>query len=290
MILLGLLIVTLVLVNYRIARRLWQPFYQTLQTLATFQSGQPNPLVFAPTKTTEFGQLQTQLSQLTEQVRREFRRLKTFTENASHELQTPLAIIQAKLEALAQDETMTSHQSGQLGTLLDAVGRLTKLNQTLLLLTKIENRQFVATGPLVFADLIAHKLAFLSEWIRHKQLRISQQLDPAVRVAMDPYLADVLLNNILSNAIKHNSAGGQLSLVLTPLGLTVSNTGDAPAQSPKKLRERFQKADLRSDSPGLGLALIDEIGQTYGFAVHYHFAMGWHYLTIDWPRPPTSRA
>ena len=286
--LLVILISTLVVVNYRIARRLWQPFYRTLATVASFQSGQPVPLAFTPTKITEFSQLQTQLMQLTERVRRDFQSLKTFTENASHELQTPLAIIRTKLEALLQDETLTPPQSRQISTLLEAVGRLTKLNQTLLLLTKIENRQFVAVESLALADLIAPKVDFMSDWIRHKQLLLTLQVDPSVRVVMNPYLADVLLNNALSNAIKHNEVGGHLSIQLTPSGLTVSNTGVAPDQSPERLRERFQKNDAASDSPGLGLAIIDEIGRTYDFRVHYHYAAGWHHLTIDWPHAPET--
>lgn len=277
------LIGTLSVVNYRIAHRLWQPFYQTLDMVASFQSRQATPLVFTPTNTTEFSQLQTQLMQLTEQVRRDFQSLKTFTENASHELQTPLAIIRTKLENLLQDETLTAPQSHQISALLEAVGRLTKLNQTLLLLAKIENRQFTAVESLALSELITHKLDFMSEWIGHKQLQLSLNLNPSVRVVMNPYLADVLLNNILSNAIKHNPVGGQLSVLLTASGLTVSNTGEALTQAPEQLRERFQKNDTTSDSPGLGLAIIDEIGRTYGFPVQYQFAMGWHYLTIDWP-------
>lgn len=270
------LVLALLLVNYWLSNRLWQPFYQTLTTLGTFKINETEPLVFAPTSTQEFQTLQQNLDQLTCLVRQEYSSLKTFTENASHELQTPLAVISSNLEQMLQAPNLTPAQLEQIGGLLDTTGRLAKMNQTLLLLTKIENRQFGTPERVDFSQLLGEKLMLWEPLMQHKGLALHQQISPGVEVLVNPHLADVLLNNLLSNAIKHNIAAGEITIALNSEKLMIRNTGRAPTVSMAQLWERFRKDSPNPDSMGLGLALVAKICETSGLRVSYDFEEGWH--------------
>ncbi len=274
------LVLALLLVNYWLSKRLWQPFYQTLQTLGTFKINETEALVFAPTSTPEFQTLQQNLDQLTSLVRQEYASLKTFTENASHELQTPLAVISSNLEQMLQATNLTPVQLEQIGGLLDTTGRLARMNQTLLLLTKIENRQFGATEKIDFSRLLVEKLTLWEPLVEHKDLTLHQQISPGVQVLVNPHLADVLLNNLLSNAIKHNIPAGEINIVLNSEKLVVCNTGRAPTVPVAQLWERFRKDSPNADSQGLGLALVAKICETSGFRVSYDFEDGWHRFSL----------
>ena len=265
------LVLALLLVNYWLSNRLWQPFYQTLATLGTFKINETETLVFASTTTTEFQTLQQNLDQLTKLVRQEYASLKTFTENASHELQTPLAVISSNLEQMLQAPNLLPAQLEQIGGLLDTTGRPGKMNQTLLLLTKIENRQFGATGRIDFSRLLAEKLTLWEPLVEHKGLTLHQQIDPGVRVFVNPHLADVLLNNLLSNAIKHNLAAGKVTVALNSEKLAIRNTGHAPIAPVEQLWERFRKDSPNPDSLGLGLALVAKICETSALSGRIRF-------------------
>lgn len=274
------LVLAMIFVNYWLSNRLWRPFYQTLATLETFKISETKPLEFPLSNTTEFQTLQQNLDQLTRLVRQEYASLKTFTENASHELQTPLAVISANLEQLLQAPNLSPNQLEQIGGLLDTTGRLAKMNQTLLLLTKIENRQFGAMEKLDLSRLLGEKLTLWEPLMLHKGINISQQIVPGVEVVVNPHLADVLLNNLLSNAIKHNLPAGKIEIELSPQKLTIRNTGRPPTVPVAQLWERFRKDSISSDSLGLGLALVAKICETSGFQVSYDFEEGWHKFFI----------
>jgi signal transduction histidine kinase len=192
-----LLVGILFWVNYSLSRNLWQPFYQTLAKLKTFKISEDEALHFAPTEIVEFKTLQTTLEQLTQKVRQDYISLKTFTENASHELQTPLAVIGANLEQLLQAANLTQTQVEQIDSLLDVVRRISKMNQALLLLTKIENRQYEAHESIDFSELVEDKLNLWEALIQHKGIKLTTHITPHVHIPINPFLADVLLNNLL---------------------------------------------------------------------------------------------
>lgn len=274
------LVSALLLVNYWLSNRLWKPFYQTLATLGTFKISETKPLEFPLSTTTEFQTLQQNLDQLTSLVRQEYASLKTFTENASHELQTPLAVISSNLEQLLQAPNLSPGQLEQISGLLDTTGRLAKMNQTLLLLTKIENYQFGARAKVDLSLLVREKLMLWDAFIQHKGIALSQQIAPGVEVFVNSHLADVLLNNLLTNAIKHNMAEGEIGVELTRQALAIRNTGRPPTMPVAQLWERFRKDSINPDSLGLGLALVAKICETSGFRAEYNFEKGWHQVEI----------
>lgn len=275
--LVGLLFYT----NYRLSRSIWKPFYQTLDLLQHFKISQNESIFFEKSNITEFQTLQDNLFSLTEQVRREYQSLKSFTENASHEFQTPLAIIGSNLELLLQDSNLSENQMQQIGSLIESLGKLSKLNQTLLLLTKIENRQFEVAKNINLSEAIIEKLNLLDVWIQHKNLNLENQLLPNISIKINEYLLDVLLNNLLGNAIKYNTIGGTLHVELNERNLNIKNTGNPLSMPSEQLFERFKKNSSASDSMGLGLALVKQICDTYGFRISYIYENRWHTLKID---------
>jgi signal transduction histidine kinase len=266
--------------NYRLSRSIWKPFYQTLDLLQTFKITQKESVVFEKSNISEFQTLQKKLFSLTEQVRREYQSLKSFTENASHEFQTPLAVIGSNLELLLQDNNLTESQMQQIGSLIESLGKLSKLNQTLLLLTKIENRQFEAAKSINLSEAIFEKLNLLDVWIQHKNLVLENYISLNISIQINEYLLDVLLNNLLGNAIKYNLIGGKFHVELNERNLIIKNTGNALTMPTEQLFERFQKDSSASDSLGLGLALVKQICDTYGFQISYIYENQWHSLSI----------
>lgn len=275
-----LLVGMLFFANYRLSRSIWKPFYQTLDLLQTFKITQKESLAFEKSDISEFQTLQKNLFLLTEQVRREYQSLKSFTENASHEFQTPLAVIGSNLELLLQDNNLTESQMQQIGSLIESLGKLSKLNQTLLLLTKIENRQFETAKSINLSEAIFEKLNLLDVWIQHKNLVVENHISPNISIQINEYLLDVLLNNLLGNAIKYNLIGGKLYVELNEHNLIIKNTGNSLIMPTEQLFERFQKDSSASDSLGLGLALVKQICDTYGFQISYIYENGWHILRV----------
>lgn len=266
--------------NYYFSRKIWKPFYQTLDVLQTFKATQKESFVFMKSDVLEFQTLQKNLFSLTEQVKRDYQNLKSFTENASHELQTPLAVIASNLELLLQDNNFTEAQMQRINNLIESLGKLSKLNQTLLLLTKIENRQFETIKNLNLSEAIVEKIKLFDVWIQHKNLTLKNQVCPDISIQINDYLLDVLLNNLLGNAIKHNLTSGKLYVELNEHKLIIKNTGNPTKIPTEQLFERFQKDNSASDSMGLGLALVRQICDTYEFKVSYVYENQWHILTI----------
>jgi signal transduction histidine kinase len=270
---LALLLTGVVLLNRWLTRRLWQPFERTLEQLKSYDLRQHQVLDLPDTDVEEFTQLNRTLAAMSTRVAADYRTLKEFTENAAHETRTPLAIMQAKLEQLLQVPDLPAPAGPLVGDLYGATLRLTRLHQGLTLLSKIENRQFEDAGPVQLAALLRDKLRQLDDFIIDKALRLELNLTAGPRLRLHPALADSLLTNLLHNAIRHNQPGGLLRIALSATELELTNTGPAlgPAELPERFFERFRKHNAASDSPGLGLSIVQRIAQFYGFRVSYDY-------------------
>jgi signal transduction histidine kinase len=276
----GILLVVLFLLNWFLSKSMWKPFHKTLDSLKTFDLSKKEALTFPTENTSEFKMLNEALGKMTEKIMSDYQSLKEFTENASHELQTPLAIIRSKLELMVQAENLSEEQVKQVQDIYESVNRLSKLNQSLLLLAKIENCQFHETQILDASALVEKKLGQLEELIDLKGIKVEKKLGPGAEIKMNPQLADILLSNILSNAIRHNTSGGTITVEVKNNLLTVSNSGNLLEISNEKLFERFQKGTTSSESVGLGLSIVKQICDTYNFNVNYSYLSGTHTITI----------
>lgn len=271
---LGTLLLGVVLLNRWLTRRLWAPFEQTLHQLRGYEVRQHQVLQLPATRIEEFAQLNQTLTQLSERVAADYATLKEFTENAAHETRTPLAIMQAKLEQLLQLPDLPAPAGPLVGDLYAAVQRLARLHQGLTLLSKIENQQFAAAQPLPLAELLREKLGQLEEFMQQKNLQLDVRISAEPVLPMHPALADSLLSNLLHNAIRHNQPGGLLRVQLSAIELMITNAGPALAaqQEPAQFFERFRKQNAASESPGLGLSIVQSITAFYGFTVTYDYA------------------
>lgn len=277
------LLLTFTGINRRQSRRLLQPFYQALTQLEAYQLRRDQPLRLNERgQVDEFNQLNHSINLLIERALTDYRSVKEFTANASHELQTPLAVIQSKLEVLLQNEALPDAVSQTVTAIQQTVFKLSRLNQTLLLLAKIENGQFDSGRELIaLSPLITDKLDSLREWIDHRAITVTTDLYPAT-VSIHPVLADVLVANLIGNAVKHNTATGRIDISLIPHQLRIKNTGQPLRVDPETLFGRFQKAGNAPQSVGLGLSIVREIGEQNGLIITYTYEARWHQLTVNW--------
>ena len=226
---------------------------------------------------------------MTNKVRNDYESLKNFTENASHEIQTPLAIIKTKLELLSQSDNLDETQIIAIGSIGDATSRLSRLNQSLLLLTKIENRQFIESGIINISFIVNDCLDNLEELAESKSILIKRNIQQNVFVEMNESLCEILISNIIINSIKHNYDSGFIDIELGKNNLTISNTGAAPVIETQEFFERFTKNSFSNDSLGLGLSIVKKICDNYGFAVRYNYEGNRHIVTIGFTSGSSSK-
>lgn len=270
-----------VLLNRLILKRLWNPFYVSMNEMRGFKLGNQKEHVLPQTDIEEFAMMNDILSQAINGAKDEYRILKEFTENASHEIQTPLAIIRSKLDLIIQDESLSEGQSESLKSAFNAVSRLSKLNQSLLLLAKIENQQFTLVELINLKDKVEEKLRQFNEFWAGNHIRINVDLNSAGIMA-NPELIDILLNNLLSNAGRHNTEGGEIWINLTAGKLEIANTAKEESLDTKRLFGRFYKESQHSKSNGLGLSIVKQICDHSGLSVKYVFADQQHIFTFEW--------
>jgi len=268
--------------NRMVSKKLWQPFYTTLSRLRDYQLNEAIDPQFPQTNVREFNELIDTLTRLIERIRTDYINLKEYTENTTHEIQTPLAIIQSKLELL-QEHTLTIEQHQLVSAANRAVSRLARLKEALLLLVRIKNKQYMNTEPVNIANVLEARLAYFEELMEMKEIRLCKQIREQVMVHINPVLAEVLVDNLVSNAIKYNIPGGTLGVELTDFTFTISNTGQTPGKPTAAFFNRFVKSDSSSKSLGLGLSIVKAICETNRLEVEYEYIHGLHQITVSFP-------
>lgn len=272
LVVMALLFGSLVLLNRWLSNWLWAPFRHTLAALRGYRLSEPQSLTLPGTGIDEFSELNQAVTQLTQQVTDDYRALKEFTENAAHETQTPLAIMQAQLEQLMQQPALPATVVGPVQHLYRATLRLSRLHQALTLLSKIENRQFSGGSAVHLEEIIREKLLQLQDFLEAKGIEPQLSITTSAALVMHPALAESLVGNLLQNAVKHNHRQGQLRIQLTPTALEITNSGPQLTVDPVELLGRFRKHNAASDSPGLGLSIVQQICTYYGFKLSYSLA------------------
>ncbi len=269
------------IINRLVLTRIWQPFYNTLELVKSFKLGETEKFQLPENKVEEFGLMNYTIVKLIKQAQLDYLSLKTFSENASHEIQTPLAVIRSKLDILVQDEDLTEQQSKSLLGVYAAVEKLTRLNHSLLLLTKIENNQFAAKRSINIKQHLEEKVAEFHELWQSQQIMVHCNFGEK-EILMNEELLEILLNNLLSNATKYNHENGNIRIDLNSDKLVVSNTSDQPPLDQQQIFKRFYKVSNNQHQNGLGLSIIRQICYDTGFTVNYSFNNASHYFTINW--------
>lgn len=269
-----------IIVSKIISSRLWKPFYQSLSLIERFNIEKLKIPEFEDTKTKEFQQLNKALQNLIAQNVVAFQAQKEFTENAAHELQTPLAVFQSKLDLLLQNTSLTEQQATIIQQLYEAVSKLSRLNKNLLLLAKIENNQFTEKENISVAELVKEVLPYFSEQAEDKHIHIKSDLQQDIKVNAIAGLTEILVNNLLLNAISHNVDKGTIHIQIHGNVLSVSNTGSKESLQPGKLFSRFSKGSANKQSSGLGLAIVKKIADINKWTVDYTFQNDCHTFSV----------
>jgi len=281
LVLVGLFLATLIF-NWMISERLWKPFRASLNKIKTAELQKMEAIHFEETNTTEFNELNASLNYMTGKMYRDYVNMKEFTENAAHEMQTPIAVVQSKLELLLQDANLHDDQARSITQASEALNRLSKLNQGLLLLAKIENNQFEPEGLINLTEIIEKYLNQFDELIKDKEILLHLNNHSAFKTRLHPFLADSLISNLLGNAIKYNVTGGKLIIESSSAELSIANSSAGAALNPATLFTRFQSSDPKNAfSHGLGLAIVKKIADNNGLTIRYLYSDHMHVFSLS---------
>lgn len=274
------LIVVLVVINRLVIRNLWLPFYDMLAQIKLFNLTDRNSITNLQTNIEEFKDMNQEISAMSARVRQDYQELKKFVENAAHELMTPIAVMNSKLDTLIQTSNLSERQGELITDVYATVAKLTRLNKAMLLLTKIENKLMNEQQEQVpIQTAVAALLSEFNEIFLSKNLRVHTQLtDPGI--TMSKVLLDILLNNLLTNAVRHNIANGEIFLSLDKNALTIQNTGKPQELDELMIFQRFYKSP-ESEGSGLGLTLARQICKNYGFTLSYSFHQNRHVFMVS---------
>ena len=275
-----LLTVVMLMVGGIASMYLFKPFNHTLEKIRGFRLDQDHPLQFDTPGTLEFGRLNEFLEEMTSKIQKDYRSLREFTENASHEMQTPLTNAIGKIELLLASGELTEENNTKIIGVLDSLKHLSKMGNSLNLLTKIDNREFRNIEQVDFSNELDVALDNFKELMDLKSISLQRENKPGVLVSMDPTLTTILINNLLSNAIRHNQEHGFIKTYLDESKLVISNSGPELVGDPEILFDRFRKDRVRGDGLGLGLAIVRNICDANGFQVLYTFENKVHQLKI----------
>jgi signal transduction histidine kinase len=280
---LGLLASILVLNNF-LLKRIWRPFYRLLQRLKDFRLENSRPVMAEPTNIIEFQLLNRTIEQLLQTNIATYISQKTFIENAAHELQTPLAISLNKLELLAEGNNLQEDQLAQIGSVMQNLERLTRLNKSLLLLSKIENKQFAQAEEVNINELTRKLIADFADQAAFRDIKVTLHEAAACRPKLNPDLAEILLINLIKNALIHNHSGGCVNITVHKESFIIENTGQDKPLNRQRLFTRFQKDTAAPGSTGLGLAIVKAISDLYGFRLTYEYRQK-HILAVFFKYP-----
>lgn len=277
------LILSIVVLNNLVMKKVWKPFYTLIDRLKGFRIEKDDPIKSELTTIDEFNLLNQSVERLTEKSRDSYVAQKEFIENAAHELQTPLAIAINKLELLLEQNELSGLQSQEVGGVLDNLTRLTRLNKSLLLLSKIDNKQYLEEETIGFNELIKSVSTDFSDFATHKNMRLNVVANANVQYTMNTDLAIVMMTNLIKNAIIHGQVGKDIDIVIDADKIIVRNYSAAPALDTNSLFKRFKKTSADSRSTGLGLAISKAIADKYHLQLQYSYAEK-HNFTLIFPQ------
>ncbi len=250
----------------RMNRTAWSGFERNLHEIESYSFRLNKDISLERSDIEEFERLNIVVTDFTSRLKSDYLILKEFTENASHEIQTPLSIALMNLEEILQHD-IKEDVFKEVVTVINSLKRLTTLNQSLILLAKIENMQFEKGSEISLNEIILRKKGDLSAFIDAKNLDVEIKDEGNFLILMNVYLSDILIGNLFTNAVNHNITGGMIRIFIKPGFLQICNTGENHALTDKTIFNRFVSGNPKS--PGLGLAIVRQICETHNLEVQY---------------------
>jgi signal transduction histidine kinase len=258
-----------ILINYLIARKLWRPFYNSVKIAGRFDIQSDKPLELPETDIREFDQLNRVFDNMTRKMRDDYLNLKEFSENASHEIQTPLAVIRSKTDLLMQQKNLNKESLSLIKSINESITKLFKLNQGLLLISKIENQVFHEKKIVSLKQILLNGLENYNEILQLKKITVEVDAMDLALVEMNDVLAEVMISNLLSNAVRFNIDGGFIKCHIDNMFIIMTNAGFPITFNPEDLFKRFHKSSNNPQSVGLGLSIVKKITESYGMQINY---------------------
>lgn len=277
------LFVILSLLNMMVSRKLLRPLILFCDDLQHFNLQSEYKFHGMNSTTTEFKILEASFRSLLETVHKDFENLRLFTENASHEMQTPLTVIQNSIELMIQKEGYTDSQIRLIQNIARNANLLNKIHNDLLLISKLEANYYDYDTEINYAQVlknVLHNYSILSE---NKNLTIQADIIETCIQRSNLFVASLLFNNLVMNAIKYALPGSEIRIILKADFFSIENLSDAlPQEVADKLFERFFKGNHNSEGTGLGLAMVKQICLNLQYTLHYFQSDGVHHFQIKW--------
>lgn len=274
-----LLVVGFIVLNKRISMKIWEPFYSTLDKIKIFDLNNSNFVEFEKSEIEEFNELTIELNKLIKKNISVFNQQKTFLENAAHELQTPLAVLKSKIDLLLQNKSLTNEQSEIINIINLSLSKVTRINKNLLLLSKIENQQFSENEPVFLTAIIDENIELLTDYIDTKEISLTKITIEQPILICNKILLEILVTNLLINAIRHNASNGKITIEIKQTSLCISNSG-ITALDNSSIFKRFVVSSTEKTSSGLGLAIVKEICNRYHWQIEYSFQNNLHSFLV----------
>lgn len=275
-----ILLLTVILIALVVLQKSMRPLYKILDWLNAYTPGKSHSRLSIDTDIHEFRQLEKVTTEATDRSDKAFEKQKQFIGNASHELQTPLAVLGGRIDWMLDNDSLGEESVGELVQMKRELGHIVRLNKTLLLLTKIDNDQFPDQTDVNLSSMVLSQKELYEEIFSSKRISCSVQVpDEPVIIRMNETLASILVTNIIKNAFVHSPEGGTGALTLTENELVVANSGDSPLDQ-SRIFDRFYQGSKKDGSTGLGLALAKTIADRNGLCLTYSYENGMHLFRI----------
>ena len=276
-----LLITGIFLISRRLSLTLWRPFYETLEQIEKFELDKTELPLFSHSNTEEFQRLNEAFDLLIQRNLIAYKHQKEFLENAAHELQTPLAVLQSKVDSLLQIENLTNDQADAIDGVQNSISKLNRINKNLLLLSRIENNGNENITEVNIRKILEASSSFFLEQAAQRNITLEIRMQNDVGVKANAYLVESLVNNLLMNSVKHNYSGGLVVVTLNNQSLIVSNSGQDNELTRDKLFQRFSKQGHETSGTGLGLSIVKKIANVFEWTICYEYKDTMHVFRVD---------
>ncbi len=270
-----LLIIGIIVIDYNL-----KPFKALMKWMDDYIPGHKADTVPADTDVVEFRKLADTVSKAVDRIEHEYEERKIFIGNASHELQTPLAVCSNRLEMLLDRPDINEEIAGEMVKLHRSLQHLIRLNKTLLLLSRIENDQFPPTDEVDMTSILRDALEMNEEIYSYKSLNSSMNVLGSFVCRVNDQMASVLVGNLVKNAFVHSAPGAEIKITVSEEGFTVRNQGDAPLDKERVFHRFYLPGGRREGSTGLGLALAYSVCERCGLSLKYDFKENLHIFSV----------
>lgn len=270
----------MILITNYISKKTWLPFYSLLNEMEKFELDKNNVPDFKSTNIEEFNRLNTSIEKLIRKNIMVYENQKEFIENAAHELQTPIAVIKAKLDNFIQDTELTEQQADWLEDIYYTISRLNRLNKNLLLLSKADKMPNLQKDKISLNTIVEKQIKIFDEQLKNNNIEVLSALQNEIVLNANKDLLETMMANLFSNAVKHNHSNGKIKVVIKSNNLIISNTGVQSEIPSDKIFKRFSKINYSNDGTGLGLAIVKKIADIYNWQVRYLYENNFHVFNV----------